>query len=428
MGMGFLAMTATQLVEVVYLGIVGTDELAAISYTFPIVLTLNAAARGIGVGASAVIARAVGAGDRDRAALLATHCLVLVFAFSAVCTVLGITSAKALLATLGAEGHVLALADLYMRIWFSAFAFFAVSMVGTNLLRSVGNAAVPGMVMTLGSALQMALGPFLIFGWLGVPALGIAGAAAAFVIARFLSFLYCMYWIGSKEQMLVSRLRGFVGSSRSILHVGMPAMATNLIAPLSTGVLTRLLAGFGHAIVAGFGVASRVDAMMAMVVIAISSAVGPFVGQNWGARNFARVHEAMRLCYRLCLGWGFVSLLFMLIAGTWLVERVNNEPDVVAAATSYLMIVPFTAGFMGVMNVASGCFNALSRPTPPLVLSALRLVGVLVPLALLGRAYFGYVGIYLATGVANVLVGVLAWVWARRMLADAEVTVSRAGA
>jgi Na+-driven multidrug efflux pump len=139
MGMGFLAMTATQLVEVVYLGIVGTDELAAISYTFPIVLTLNAAARGIGIGASAVIARAVGAGDRDRAALLATHCLVLVFAFSAVCTVLGITGAKALLATLGAEGHVLALADLYMRIWFSAFAFFAVSMVGTNLLRSVGN-------------------------------------------------------------------------------------------------------------------------------------------------------------------------------------------------------------------------------------------------------------------------------------------------
>src|SRR5262249_10307667 len=89
MAMGFLAMTATPLVEVIYLGIVGTDELAAIAYTFPIVLSLNAAARGIGIGASAVIARAIGGGDRARAASLVTHCLTLVAAFSLTCTVLG---------------------------------------------------------------------------------------------------------------------------------------------------------------------------------------------------------------------------------------------------------------------------------------------------------------------------------------------------
>src|SRR5262245_29770832 len=177
MVMGFLAMTATQLVEVIYLGIVGTDELAAISYTFPIVLSLNAAARGIGIGASAVIARAVGTGDRDRAAVLVTHCLTLVAAFSLACTALGVWGARPLLALLGAHGHVLELATLYMHIWFGAFAFFAMSMVGTNLLRSVGNAAVPGFVMTFGSLLQMIAGPFLIFGWLDAPALGIAGAA-----------------------------------------------------------------------------------------------------------------------------------------------------------------------------------------------------------------------------------------------------------
>jgi Na+-driven multidrug efflux pump len=266
----------------------------------------------------------------------------------------------------------------------------------------------------------MLAGPFLIFGWPGFPALGIAGAAWAFVIARALSFLYCMYWIGAKEGLLVTRGAGFLASSRAILHVGMPAMATNLIAPLSTGIVTRFVAEFGHAVVAGFGAASRIDAMMAMVVIAISSAVGPFVGQNWGARQFDRVHRAMQLCYRMSIGWGFVSLVFMLVAGTWLVERVNQQPEVVAAATSYLLIVPFTAGFMGVMNVASGCFNALSKPTPPLVLSALRLVGVLVPLAIVGRLYFGYVGVYLATGIANVLVGVLAYFWARQMLEAME--------
>jgi Na+-driven multidrug efflux pump len=292
--------------------------------------------------------------------------------------------------------------------------FFATSMVGTNLLRSAGNAAMPGIVMTVGSLLQVVFGPFLIFGWAGLPALGIEGAAWSFVLARLLSFMLCMYWISAREHLLVAQLRGVLASARSILHVGLPATASNLVAPLSTGIVTRLLADFGHGVIAGFAVASRIEAVIAMVVIAVSTSVGPFVGQNWGAHLFDRVRSALKLCHGFCLAWGVASFVAMALSAQSLVAMINDEPEVIAAATTYLLIIPISLGFMGVMGVASACFNALGKPTPPLVLSLLRLVVVLIPLALIGRALAGYTGVFVATAIANIVVGLLALGWNNR--------------
>ena len=408
---GFLTMTIAQLIEAIYLGIVGTAELAAIAFTFPLVMSLNAAVRGIGIGASSVIARVIGAGDRARGAVLTTHCLILVAAFAALCVGIGVPGARWFFQLLGAQGRVLELADDYIAVWLVGFTFFATSMVGTNLLRSAGNAAMPGIVMTVGSLVQVLIGPFLIFGWAGLPPLGIEGAAWSFVIARSMSFALCMYWIIVKERMLVAHLRGWLDSARQILHVGLPATASNLVAPLSTGIVTRLLSDFGHGVIAGFAVASRIEAVIAMVVIAVSTSVGPFVGQNWGAQMFDRVRTALRLCHGFCLGWGVASFLAMAVLARWLVGMINDELEVVETATNYLLIIPISLGFMGVMGVASACFNALGKPTPPLVLSLLRLVVVLIPLALIGRALAGYSGVFVATAIANIVVGILALVW-----------------
>jgi putative MATE family efflux protein len=336
--------------------------------------------------------------------------------------------ARAFFELLGAQGHVLELANDYMRVWWVGFTFFATSMVGTNLLRSAGNAAMPGILMTVGSLLQVLIGPFLIFGWAGLPALGIEGAAWSFVIARLVSFALCMYWIAARERMLVPRLRGLLDSARQILHVGVPATASNLVAPLSTAVVTRLLAEFGHGVVAGFAVASRIEAVMAMVVIAVSTSVGPFVGQNWGAHLFDRVHAALRLCYGFCLAWGVASFVAMALSARWLVGLINAEPEVVEAATTYLLIVPIGLGFMGVMGVASGCFNALGKPTPPLVLSLLRLVVLLIPLALVGRWLAGHTGVFAATAIANVTVGLLALAWNNRTVRNGSHAILNIGA
>ena len=411
--MGFLAMTLAQLVEAAYLGMVGGDELAAIAFSFPVVMTLNAATRGIGVGTGAVLARAIGRGDRDYAARLASHGLLLTLAFTLVCAVLLAWQARPLFELLGASGRVLELSVSYLSIWCVGLSAFGLSMVGSGLMRSIGDPAFPGYVMTTGSVLQVLIGPVLIFGWFGVPALGIEGAAWAFVLARTGSFLMTAWWFLVRERMLRFTLAGLTDSTRDILHVGVPAGASNLIQPLSSAVVTRLLAEFGTTVVAGFGVAGRIDAVVTMVVIGISASAAPLVGQNWGAGRYDRVEEALRLGYRYCLVWGLIAATIMWLFGAQFASWVGRDDEIVSVASIYLYIVPISIGFMGMVNVANASFNALSKPLPPLILSLARMLGVYIPLAILAAELYGYVGIFVVTALVNVLFGLIGWAWNR---------------
>ena len=412
--LGFLAMTLASLVETVYLGRVGTEAIAAVTFAFPVLMAIGAATRGIGVGIGAVLARAIGAGDRERAAFLTTHGLLVVLAFNIACSILLIAFARPLFHMLGARDIVLDLVVAYIRISALGYPLFGLAMVGTGLMRAIGDPVYPGLVITAGSVLQVLIGPFLIFGWLGLPALGVEGAAWSFVIARSASFLIGVYWFCFRERMIRASLARFGTSARDILHVGLPAMASNIIEPLASAVVTRLLAPLGAGVVAGFGVGSRIESIVFMVVIGIASNAAPLVGQNWGARRFDRVDEALRLCYRYCLVWGAIAAVIMWIGGEFFVTLIRDDAEVVATATSYLFIIPITIGFAGMFNTANGAFNALSKPLPPLVLSLLRLLVFYLPLALLARHWFGHVGIFAAAAFTNVVLGVWAREWNRR--------------
>ncbi len=216
--------------------------------------------------------------------------------------------------------------------------------------------------------------------------------------------------------MLSPALEGLAGSARAILHVGAPAAASNLIQPLSAAVTTRILAGFGVTVVAGFGVAGRIDAVVTMVVIGISASAAPLVGQNWGARRYDRVREALRLAYRYSMIWGLVAACVMWAGAPFFVSLITTDPEVATPAVWYLYLVPVSIGFFGMVNVANAAFNALSRPVPPLVLSVARLVIVYVPAAVLAGHLFGYPGVYVATSAVTVLFGVLGWRWNEALL------------
>jgi len=422
MVLGFLAMTLAQLVEAIYLGLVGTEELAAVAFTFPVVMALNAATRGIGIGTGAVLARVIGQGDHEQAARLNTHGLLLTLVFTIVCALLIHWQAHALFSLLGAQNRILDLAVAYLLIWCLGFPAFGLTMVGSGLMRSIGDPAYSGYVMTLGSLVQVLVAPPLIFGWWGLPASGIEGAAWSFVIARTISLLMTAWWFLKRARMIRWNLTGLTASARAILHVGIPAGATNLIQPLSTGIVTWLLAGFGAKVVAGFGVAARIDAVATMVVIGISASTAPLVGQNWGARLYDRVDQALRLCYQYCLIWGVAAAVILWSGAAFFVGLITDDAEVAHAATLYLYIVPASIGFMGVLNVANASFNALSKPMPPLVLSLLRTLAVYIPLAILAAKMFGYVGVFAVTALVNVLFGVAGWLWNRQAIATLRPT------
>ncbi len=412
MTLGSASMNVARLAEAAYLGILGTQALAAMGFAFPITILLFAFAGGIGTGASSVIARAYGAGDRRIAARLVAHAELLVLLVGIAIGGVGFLFAEDALRLLGARGEVLAMATEYLRVYLLGFPLFMLSMVGSTLLRATGSAASPGIVMTTGSVLQIALGPLLIFGALGLPALGIAGAAWAYVASRVFSVaLYVA--ILTRVRMVSWSLAGLLPSWASILHVGGPATASSLVQPISMLVATRLLAGHGHEVVAGYTVAARVETMVHMVLWSASSSIAPFVGQNWGAGNFQRVREALRLANLFCLAWGVVTFAVLAAVGERAVRWIDPNPTVVAVAGLFFLLIPLSIGFMGVMQVATACFNALGRPLPPLAISLARTFVLYIPLLMLGDYLWGYAGVFLAMAATNVLLGALAWYWNR---------------
>ena len=412
MTLGSLSMNFARLAEAAYLGIVGTEALAAMGFAFPITIFLFAFAGGIGTGASSVVARAYGAGDRGQAARLVAHAEFLVLLVGVVIGGASFFLAEDLLTALGARGDVLAMSTEYLTVYMLGFPLFMLSMVGSTLLRATGSAASPGVVMSSSSLLQLTVAPVLIFGWLGAPALGIAGAAWAYVVSRVFSVaLYAA--ILNRVGMVSWSLDGLLASWRSILHVGGPATASSLVQPISMLIATRLLAGHGHEVVAGYTVAARVETMVHMVLWSASSSISPFVGQNWGAGNFRRVRAALRLCNWFCLGWGVVTFAVLAIVGEVVVHAIDPNPTVVDVAALFFLIIPLSIGFMGVMQVATACFNALGQPFPPLAISLARTLVFYVPLIILGDYLWGYAGIFVAMAFTNVLLGVGAWYWNR---------------
>ncbi len=412
MAVGSVALNAAQVGEAVFLGMVGTEALAAMGFAFPITITMFAFAGGIGTGASSVIARAMGAGDRERAAVLATHAQILGMAVGIVLAVLGAVFAADIVTALGAKGAVRDMTIEYLRVYMLGVPFFLLSIVGSTLLRATGRAASPGIVMAVGSILQVLFCPILIFGWFGLPALGIAGAAWAYVASRLISvWVYMM--VMSRARILRRTVRGLWKSWGAILHVGGPAIASGLINPVSMLIVTRLLAGHGHEVVAGFNVASRVEMLAHMILWSASSSIEPFVGQNWGGRRFDRVRSALKMTEGFCILWGVFTFAVLATSGEFLVSLIDENAVVVAVAVAFFFIVAPSIGGMGVMQVAIACFNARGRPMPALTISAVRTFVLYIPLVIVGNTLWGYVGIFVATAITNVVMGAVGWHWNR---------------
>ncbi len=183
-----------------------------------------------------------------------------------------------------------------------------------------------------------------------------------------------------------------LASWREILKIGLPAMATQMIGPISGAIITRMLASHGHDVVAGFGVAGRIEGVAVMLLFALSGSIGPFVGQNWGAGNLERVHGGIRVAYRFSLAWGAAAWLVLMLIGDWVVPLIDDNAEVIDVARHYLAIVPISYGLWGVLMMASAAFNSLGKPIPSTIMAFTRMFVVYVPLALIADHLFGYSG------------------------------------
>jgi len=421
MFLGIASMILASMTDTIFVGMIGAAELAAYSFTFPLMMGLSSVSMGLGTGASSLIARAEGAGDRDRVMRLATHAMVMSCGLVAVLVVAALFWQRELFEFMGASREILDLVMVYMNIWVLGLPLFTLPMIASTVLRAVGIAKLPGYIMVGASAVQILLTPVLAFGLLGVPELGFEGVAIASVLAGFVRTIPMLLVLTLGEKMLLfhrSSLHGIFDSTRQILYIALPSMLSSLIAPASMAVVLALLAAHSAEVVAGFGIASRIEMLVTMVIMSLSSSVAPFVGQNWGAGKIERVYAGLRISCLFAAAWGLGCVLFLWPTAEWLVAAINDDASLVESAVWYLWLTSLGIAPLGVGMMASSLFIALGKPIPPFLLSLIRTVGM-IPLAFALDAQLGYVGIYAAGLAANTVMAAVAYIWGMRMLRGA---------
>lgn len=416
---GIIATMAFNAVDTFFVGRLGAQELAAMSFTFPVAMIVTAASIGLGAGASSVIARALGAGDAARVRRLTTDALMLGLIVAVTLAVTGWLLLEPIFTTLGASPALTGQIARYMTLWFASAPLLVLPMVAHGAIRATGDTRIPMWIMIGGALLNAALDPLLIFGLGPFPRLELEGAALALLIARGVMCAVTLYILIVRLHM-VDLARHSLGvvirSWRAILHVGIPAAGTNMIIPLCTAIATAMLATYGADVVAGFGVASRIESLSLVAFYALSAVIGPMLGQNLATRKNARLHAALNSSAIFCAAFGVVLALLLFVAGKPFAGLFSTDPVIVDVAARYLWIVPLSYGAAGLVMTANAGFNGIGQPLPAVVVSASRMALVYLPLAWLLSAWLGFPGIFVAYACANLICGIGAFFWLRRRI------------
>ena len=416
---GILAMIAFNVADTFFVARLGTAPLAALSFTFPVVMTVFSLALGLGIGAASVISRTVGRGDHDEVRRLTTDSMWLAMAIVLVFMAAGLATIEPLFSLLGAGPETLPLIVAYMQIWYLGAPFVIVPMIANNAMRACGNARLPSAIMVGSAALNFLLDPLLIFGLGPVPALGLQGAAIASLAARAAAFVLAVAALHYRMQLIVwalPRWQHLRVSARRVAVIALPAAATNMVNPIAVAVVTAVVASFGPAAVAGFGVATRIEAIAVVPLLALTAGLGPLIGQNWGASEAGRVRAAMRISALFCLAWGLAIAVLLFVLAPQIAGLFEADAETRAAAVTYLRWVPPTFAAYGVLICVNAAFNAVGQPMRATALMLGRTFGLFVPLAALGGWLIGLWAVFAAAAVANLAMGLVGYALARRRL------------
>ncbi len=416
MMIGMIALVSYSLVDTYFIGQLGTMQLAAVAFTFPVAFIVNAVSIGLGTGVSSVASRLFGSGQLDDVQRITTHAAILAVMCGITVLIIGLNTIDPLFTMLGANEVTLPYIHEYMAIYYYGGVFLIIPMIGNSVLRASGDAKTPAMLMTAGALANVILDPIFIFGWGPIPRMELEGAAFATVLANASVGFFSFGIIYFREHLIRwSRedLPLIWDSWKRIFHVGLPAMASSLVAPFTTALITWQVSQFGQESVAGFGVSARIEGISMMAMMAMGAALVPFAGQNYGAKLYGRVIEGMHFAYKSALIYGFAVALVLLVSSTWIVELFTQNPQAIATSNMHLRLVPWSYGFLGISMVCVSAFNAVGKPNPAMIVSMCRTIIVYAPLALLFASIWELQGVFVAAFTANILAGILGFTWFR---------------
>ena len=423
MAFGIVSIILFTVVDTVYIGRLGAEPLAAMGFTFPISYIVMSIAMGLSVGTSSTIARAIGEGHQLRVQRLATDGLGLAFLIVTCFSLIGLTNLNTIFSLMGAKGEILELISDYMIPWCLGVGLLVIPMVGNGAIRATGDTKTPATIMIIAGIVNIVLDPFLIFGIGPFPRLELQGAALATVFSWAMAFTASLWILGKREGMI--RLPIFdpkysFDSWKRILYIGIPAAGTNMMEPLSMAVITRMISEYGEEAVAAFGVGGRLEALSLIGLWALSTAITPFIGQNFGAGNYDRIRAALRFGVKFSLIWGGAAFAVLYLCAGIIAPIFNDNKAVIASIVLFLQIIPISYAMYGISALVNSMFNALGKPLQASLVIILHLFVFVLPLAYLGSKVYGLKGIFIGIAVGNAVVGIIAYLMVQKFFLRIE--------
>lgn len=414
MTLGISASMAVGLIDAFWLGKLSTNALAAVSFAFPVSFAIFSISIGLGAGAVAAVSRVVATGDQSRIQRLATDAMLLAVVIVVAVSIVGALTVRPLFSALGAEGEILDLVIEFMTIWYFGIVFVVAPMIGSSIMRALGDAVLPSMLMMVAAAVNLVLDPILIFGLGPFPRMEVGGAALATVIANGVAAVLVLAVMLFRERIITFAPAPFAVVRRhwaEVARVGLPAAISSGINPVALTLVVSSLARFGGESVAGYGAASRVEAFAIIPMFALSAAIGPLTGQNGGAGRTDRVREAFLKSFMFAFVWSLGVAVVLAVAAPVIATWFTDDEIAQAATRDYLRITPITVWGYGIVMAAAAGFNGLSRPIPGVVLTVTRSLILMAGGAWVGGSLGGVIGAFIGVAIANVLGGVIASAW-----------------
>ncbi|ABM00317.1 MATE family efflux transporter [Shewanella amazonensis] len=415
---GISALFLVDLLDIFFLSLLGEAELAAaVGYAGTISFFTTSIGIGLSIALGAQVSRAIGAREIDNAKRLLMSSLLVTLAVSSLVSLLVSLNIPALLTLVGATGQTAELAADYLYILVPSLPFICLAMALGAALRAVGDAKLSMVSTLVGGGVNLVLDPILIF----VLAMGIEGAAVASVLARLSVMLvagrgvFVKHGLGSKPTR-----DAFVGDLKPIFAIAGPAMITNVATPIGNGFMTRAIAEFGDAYVAGWAVLGRLTPVAFGMIFALSGAIGPIVGQNFGARRYDRLRDCLTQSLLFCTVYVVGMALVLFLAQDLIVSAFDLKGDSAEFIGFFLTYIAVFFVFSGALFVANASFNNLGKAKYSTVFNVGKATLGTLPFIWLGAQYGGVYGVLIGQVLGSVLFGVAGVYTAYRLVASFE--------
>lgn len=417
MAIGVLALLGFQLVDSAFIARLGTAPLAAQSFTFPLSFLIIGIQVGMGIAIAALISRALGAGEEARARRLSSLVLMAGGGVIGLLAIILWLFHVPIFQLLGADETTLSYIEIYwapqlLSAWLGALLYFSYSV-----FRAHGDTRLPGKMMVLSSLINLGLDPLLIFGvgdWAGW---GLPGAAWATAIAFSVGLLITTRKLLTRQWASQQGLwREAKQSWRPFAGIAAPAMVSQLMPPLAAMLAISVVAGLGESEVAAWGLASRLETLSLMVILAMTMSLPPWLGRCYGAGDWGQIQQLMRLAIKVALVWQLGLGVILAMGAPWLSMALAGNPDVQSELTLLIRFLLPSYAALGICMLVVSAGNALGWPLRAMLLSSARLFICYLPCLWLGSQFFGWWGLAAGAAVGNVLAGFLAWQVMRRIL------------